>query len=238
MAVLKYGEKAPLENIVEDDFPIPRTVYKKAYLTPNGDLTFDKVPESGSMSYNSEDPKDIAKFTYTFNERTQLVGIPKAVLYMHCDDLDDMDIFLNLSKISASGEQLLSLNIPWENLPVSKVSEIPADKRTEVILYQGPTGILRASNRDIDTSRSMHPNWPYYSHEKEEKVQPGSVVRLEIGIWGMGVEYEAGESLQLRIGGFYQGISNFGTTENIHNKGNHWIHMGGEYDSHLILPYV
>ncbi|OQD89046.1 hypothetical protein PENANT_c003G07138 [Penicillium antarcticum] len=238
MAILKYGEKAPLENLVEDDFPLPRTVYQKAYLTANGWLTLDKVPEPCSMSYNSEDPNDIAKFTYTFTERTQLVGIPKAVLYMHCDDLDDMDVFLNLSKLSTSGEQLLNLNIPWDNLPVSKISDIPEDKRTEVILYQGPTGILRASNRAIDAARSMHANWPFYSHEKEEKVQPGSVVRLEIGIWGMGVEYEAGESLQLRISGFYQGISNFGTNEHIRNRGRHWVHMGGEYDSYLVLPFV
>ncbi|KAJ5766165.1 uncharacterized protein N7511_003781 [Penicillium nucicola] len=238
MAVLRYGEKAPLKNVVEDDFPLPRTVYKKAYLTANGGLTLDKVPESSLISYNSEDATDIAKFTYTFTERTQLVGIPKAILYMHCDDLDDMDVFLNLSKLSASGEQLLNLNIPWENLPVSKISEIPEEKRTEVILYQGPTGILRASNRDIDTSRSMHPNWPFYSHEKQEKVQPGSIVRLEIGIWGMGVEYEAGESLQLRISGFYQGISNFGTNEHIQNRGKHWVHIGGNYDSHLVLPFV
>jgi hypothetical protein len=58
---------------------------------------------------------------------------------------------------------------------------------------------------------------PFCSNEKEEKVQPGSVVRLKIGIWGMDVEYERGESLQLRTSGFYQGISNFGTTEHIRN---------------------
>jgi predicted acyl esterase len=147
-------------------------------------------------------------------------------------------LFLDLSRISASGEYLLNVNIPWDNFPILKVSEMSADKRTEVILYQGPTGILRASNRAINTSRSIHANWPFYSHGKKEKVQPGSAVRLEIGIWGMGVEYEPGESLQLRISGFYQGIPNFGKTEYILNRGRHWVHIGGEYDSHLILPYV
>ncbi|KAL3480543.1 Alpha/Beta hydrolase protein [Aspergillus californicus] len=239
MAVLRYGESTPLANIVEADFPLPRTVYRKAYLDPEGGLSLDQPSsKSGVVSYDSEDPTHTANFMYTFKERTQLVGIPKAVLHMRCDYYDDMDIFLVLSKLSASGELLLNLNIPWKGLPVSSIGEIPADKRTEVILYQGPTGILRASHRGIDTTKSMHPNWPFHPHEKEEKTQPGTVVRLEIGIWGMGVEYEAGESLQLRISGHYQGISNFGTSDHVRNKGRHWVHVGGEYDSHLVLPFV
>ncbi|KAL5333700.1 Alpha/Beta hydrolase protein [Aspergillus crustosus] len=239
MAVLRYGETTPLANIVEPDFPLPRTVYRKAYLDPSGGLSLDKPSsESGAISYNSEDPKATANFTYTFPERTQLVGIPKAVLYMRCDDHNDLDVFLVLSKLSQTGKLLFNLNIPWKGLPVSSIDDIPADKRTEVILYQGPTGILRASHRAIDSSRSMHPNWPFHPHEVEEKIQPGTVVRLEIGIWAMGVEYEAGESLQLRISGHYQGISNFGTPEHVRNKGKHWVHAGGQYDSHLVLPFV
>lgn len=238
MAILRYGESNPIANIAEPDFPLPRTVYRKAYLDRDGSLLDQPSSTSGAVSYNPEDPADTAKFTYTFAQRTQLVGIPKAVLYMRCDDYDDMDVFVVLSKLSASEELMFNLNIPWKGLPVSSIDEIPPDKRTEVILYQGPTGILRASNRAIDSAKSMHPNWPFYTHEKEDKIKPGTVTRLEIGIWGMGVEYEAGESLQLRISGHYQGISNFGTPDHVRNKGLHWVHTGGEYDSHLVLPFV
>ncbi|KAL3449884.1 Alpha/Beta hydrolase protein [Aspergillus insuetus] len=239
MAVLRYGEADPWDGIVEEGFPLARTNYRKAYLEKEGNLLLDDPsPSSGAVSYNAENPMDFAKFTYTFPTRTQLVGIPKAVLYMHCDDYDDMDVFLVLSKLSASGELMFNLNIPWKGLPVSTIDEIPADKRTEVILYQGPTGILRASQRAIDTSKSMHPNWPFYPNDKQEKISPGTVVRLEIGIWGMGVQYEAGESLQLRVSGHYQGFSNFGTHEHVQNKGRHWVHVGGEYNSHLVLPFA
>ncbi|CEL00441.1 Putative X-pro dipeptidyl-peptidase c-terminal non-catalytic domain-containing protein [Aspergillus calidoustus] len=239
MAVLRYGEADPWDGIVEEGFPLARTKYRNAYLEKEGNLLLDHPsPSPGAVSYNAEDPTDFAKFTYTFPTRTQLVGIPKAVLYMHCDDHDDMDVFLVLSKLSASGELMFNLNIPWKGLPVSTIDEIPADKRTEVILYQGPTGILRASQRSIDTSKSMHPNWPFYPNDKQEKIAPGTVVRLEIGIWAMGVQYEAGESLQLRVSGHYQGFSNFGTHEHVQNKGRHWVHVGGEYNSHLVLPFA
>ena len=237
MSMLKFGEEAPVENIIEEDFPPSRTEYRKAYLTPTG-LTFEKplIPEE-ALSYASQDENAGLTFKHTFSEPVKLMGIPKAVLYMHCDDLDDMDVFIVLEKLSKSGERLYNFNIPWKGLPVSSITEIPEDERTEVILYQGPTGILRASNRDIDASRSMHPNWPFYTHEKQEKVPKGTVVRLEIGIWVMGVEYEAGESIQLRVSGRYQGISKFGGNHTL-NKGLHWVHMGGQYDSHVELPFV
>ncbi|KAJ6021571.1 hypothetical protein N7540_007075 [Penicillium herquei] len=237
MSILKFGEAAPLDNIIESDFPPPRTEYRKAYLTPEG-LSFKQSTASKTaVSYDSQDENAGVTFKYTFPERTQLMGIPKAVLYMRCDDFDDMDVFVVLEKLSKTGERLFNFNIPWKNLPVSSIAEISQEDRTELVLYQGPTGILRASNRAIDSSRSMHPNWPFYTHEKEEKVSAGMVVRLEIGIWVMGVEYEAGESIQLRVSGRYQGFSNFGADHTL-NKGTHWVHMGGEYDSHVELPFV
>ncbi|KAJ5722820.1 hypothetical protein N7488_000855 [Penicillium malachiteum] len=237
MSMLKFGEAAPLDNIIESDFPPARTEYRKAYLTPDG-LSFQQTPTTATaVSYDSQDENAGVTFKYTFPERTQLMGIPKAVLYMRCDDFDDMDVFLVLEKLSKTGGRLFNFNIPWKNLPVSSIAEIPQEERTELVLYQGPTGILRASNREIDSSRSMHSNWPFYTHEKEEKVPAGTVVRLEIGIWVMGVEYEAGESIQLRVSGRYQGISKFGGDHTL-NKGTHWVHMGGEYDSHVELPFV
>lgn len=238
LAVLRYGEKVPLKNVVEDDFPVPRTQYKRMYLTSERGLSFEAPSAKSAIAYNSQEQQSIATFTYTFPEKTQLIGIPKAVLYMRCDDYDDMDVFVLLNKLSPVGKEQLNMNIPWTNLPVSSIDEIPEDKRTEVILYKGPTGVLRASHRAIDETKSMHPNWPFHPHEREDKIQPGTVVRLEIGIWAMGTEFAAGESIQLRIGGFYPGISNFGTTEHVKNRGKHWVHLGGEYDSHLVLPFV
>lgn len=70
MAVMEYGEKPLLENVVEEDFLAPRTVYQKAYLSTDASISLEQpVASSGIVSYNSEDPEDMAKFTYTFTER-------------------------------------------------------------------------------------------------------------------------------------------------------------------------
>jgi len=238
MAVLRFGQSLPLENVVVEDFPVPGTHYRKAFLHRGGKLCFDEPPkEIQQVSYNSENPQEFVSFQYTFAWKSRILGMSKAVLHMSCQEHNDMDIFVLLRKFSTTGEPMLALNIPWKGIPVSTIAEIPEDKRTEVILYAGPTGILRASMRAINWSRSMHPNWPYYPMKKEEKIPPGTIAQLEIGIWATGIEFEAGESIQFQICGHYQGISNFGTSDHVQNKGAHVVHFGGEYDSHVVLPF-
>jgi predicted acyl esterase len=238
MAVLKFGQSPSVGGIVEQDFPIPNTEYKKAYLGSNERLNFSDSPTEGlSLSYDSTSQTEFLKFTYTFEKATRIMGIPKAVLYMACEEHDDMDVFVILRKLSKEGEPMLCLNVPWEGLPVKTFDEIPEKLRTEVILYKGPTGIIRSSQRDIDHEKSMHPNWPFHPHDREERIPPGQVVKLEIGMWATGIEYEAGEGIQFEVAGHFRGVSNFGKPEHVKNKGRHIVHLGGKYGSHVILPF-
>jgi len=240
VAALRFGEKDPIENIAVPDFPFPDTKYRKFYLSNNA-LTPDSPKVNSraqSVSYVSTNPASFAAFTYTFPKRTRIIGIPKAILHMSCAKSNDMDVYIILRKLSATGEPLLSLNVPWSGIPPKTIADIPEDKRTEVILYTGPTGMLRASHRAIDRARNMHENWPFHPHEHEEKIEPGTIVKLEIGIWATGIEFEAGEAIEMRISGVYPGISHFGTNEHSLNAGEHLVHFGGEYDSHVVLPFV
>ncbi|CAI4219842.1 unnamed protein product [Parascedosporium putredinis] len=237
MALLKFGQSDPIENIVVPDFPLPDTDYKSLYLQSDGTLGSEASKESSFISYNSESSESAA-FKYTFAQKSQIVGMPKAVLYMSCDDHDDMDVYVFIEKLDKDGNQMKSLNIPWKGIPVQSFDDFTPEQSTEVVLYKGPVGILRASHREIDPARSMHTNWPFHPHEKEEKLTPGTVVRLDIGIWAMGIEYEAGESLRVHVSGRSFAVANFGTLEHLDNKGTHKVHIGGEYPSHLILPFV
>ncbi|KAF2226218.1 galactose-binding domain-like protein [Elsinoe ampelina] len=239
MAVWRFGEKSPEANVVEQEFLLARTDYKRLYLTSESRLSIQIPDTAASLSYESTSTASSITFNHTFTDPTRLVGLPKAVLYMSCADLDDMDVYILLRKLDESGQPVFNLNIPWsDNLPVNTIADIPEKERTEVILYAGPAGILRASHRAIDESRSMHPHWPFLPHEREDRVTPGTVVRLDIGIWAMGIEDEAGESLQVEISGHIMGVNNFGTNKHSLNKGRHVVHFGGEHASHVILPFV
>ena len=68
---------------------------------------------------------------------------------------------------------------------------------------------MRALHRKIDDSRSLHPQYPFHTHDEVQKVEPGTVVKLEIGLWAMGIEFEEGESLSVQVSGEYPLVDEF-----------------------------
>ena len=108
-------------------------------------------------------------------------------------------VFVILRKKDKNGKDLLHLNFPFQASQVSFTSEIAADDQHSVNRHTGPMGILRASHREIDPSRSIHPNIPFHSRDKQKKVAPGTVMKLEVGIWALRMDFDAGESISLRV---------------------------------------
>lgn len=232
-----------IHDIVLPDFPVPDTDYRTLYLAPNGILS-PKLPAQSSTSlYNSEDRWSISKFKHTFTERSRLIGLPKAEIYMSCDALDDMVVFIQLRKLDKNGKELSQLQFPFSRAPVNSIDEISVKDRGSVTLHNGSIGILRASQRKIDSSRSIHSQFPFHPHDEVQKVPRGEIVKLEIGIWAMGVDYEEGESIQMDILGQWPGFDEVAAfhkprPEHELNKGEHVIHFGGEFPSRVILPFV
>lgn len=244
MTVLRFGNQSPIYPVILDDYPVPDTDYRKLYLNSDNQLVKSPSAHGSFVSYNSEGGlKDFVSFKHTFPEKTRLVGLPKAVIYASCDDFDDLTLYVLLRKLDSEGKPMFNLNIPWHRAPVDRIEDIEEKDKAAVILYMGPLGILRASHRAIDESKSLHPQYPFHPHDREEKVPPGSVVKMEIGIWAMGIEYEAGESISMQISGNFPLIAEYRDGSEappleVKNKGTHKIHFGGEYPSHLILPFV
>lgn len=241
MTVLRYGESEPTENIVVSDFPLPETKYTELFFSDNEKL-LKQAPKTSGLSAHQSTTMDGSKFTFTFTHKTRLIGIPKAIVHVSCDEADDMDIFVLIRKLDQNGQGMLSLNIPWHAAPVQRIADIADKDMSDLILYVGPVGMLRASHRAIDRAKSMHPQYPFHPHEYEEKIPRGSVVELEIGMWAMGVEYEAGESLQVQILGGNPSIAAFkplaSKPKNGSNVGVHKVHYGGNTPSRIILPFL
>lgn len=197
--VLQFGDKKPIQDIELQDFPVPDTKYLEFFLTGKNVLG-DKTPsEHQTISYNSEEKSSWVEFTHTFSEASRLLGLPKAVLYISCDAQDDFVVFVILRKKDKNGKDMMHLNFPFEASPIKSIAEIDAKTTHSVNTHVGQQGILRASHRAIDESKSIHPNFPFHPHEKQEKVPPGQIVKLEIGIWALGVDFDAGESISLRV---------------------------------------
>ncbi|OJJ65150.1 hypothetical protein ASPSYDRAFT_39945 [Aspergillus sydowii CBS 593.65] len=244
MASLNFGDKDPIYPIAASDFPLPETEYRQLFFTAENTLADSASPYGRVLEYNSEsgtDPSDFVSFTHTFQQPARLIGLPKAVLYMSCRELDDMIIYVLIRKLDKDGKPMININIPWSAAPYKTAAAIPKEEYSNLTIYYGPTGVLRASHRAIDASRSIHPQYPFHPHDKVEKVTPGTVARLEIGLWAMGMDFDAGESLRVQVSGEYPLIKEYKGAKvdlEVRNKGIHQVHVGGEAPSHIILPFV
>ena len=243
VSLLRFGDRDAFYDLEEEDFPIPRTDYRELFMNTGSKLTESPCHQESSVTYDSEDPNVFANFIHTFKTHTRLMGIPKAYLYMSCKDSDDIIVYILLRKLDVNGKVLDSLNYPFKTAPINSISELGPKDRNSTTLHLGSQGILRASHRAIDRSKTSHPQIPFHPHDKEEKIPPGTIIELEIGIWAMGWDLDAGESIRIQIGGQAPGFKEFQAKaprrpEDEKNKGIHVLYFGGKYQSRVILPFL
>ena len=84
-------------------------------------------------------------------------------------------------------------------------------------------------------------HWHAHDHTSEDKIAPGTIVRLEIGIWAAAMQFEPDEQLVLKISGHQMTLAEFeplrGTFQT-GNKGKHIVHFGADCASHIQIPIV
>jgi predicted acyl esterase len=201
----------------EEDFPLPSTNYQSFFLHPDGALKNEKDLRNSRFSYDWESEK--ATFNYRFTQDTEISGHIKLKLWVSTSKGSDMDLFAGINKLDRSGEKV--------------------DFYAKTGYKQGlaSMGWLRVSERALDSANST--NWqPILSHDNPQKIRAGEPVAVEIEILASSTFFEAGESLQLVIQGkdFYEHPS-LGHHYSV-NRGEHHIHFGDQYDSHLLIPVI
>ena len=98
-------------------------------------------------------------------------------------------------------------------------------------------GWLRVSHRELDPAKST-PWRPYLSLQNEQRLEAGTIVPAEIEILPSSTWFDEGETLRLEIKGQDLYPNRMLQHKDLCNAGNHTVHMGGDYDSHLLLPIV
>ncbi|KAG9571349.1 alpha/beta-hydrolase, partial [Aureobasidium melanogenum] len=210
-SLLQFGDRKAIENVLIEDFPVPNTDYKEFFLGQDNKLVDSPPSTRQKFSYDTEKHLGFSEFIHTFDKPTNLLGLPKAIIYVSCANTfrDDFTVFVILRKLDKNGKTLYHLNFPIEATPVNSIDEIPEKEMASLNLFSGATGILRASQREIDESKSIHPQFPFHPHKRQQKISPNEIVKLETGIWAMGVHCDASESISVRIGGQQPSIAEF-----------------------------
>ena len=200
----------------ENEFPLARTEYKKLYLNAATCKLGDaKVKNTAEVSYDGKD--GFVNFDYTFRKDTELTGYMKLRMYVEARGHDDMDLFVNIKKLSTKGEELPILLFGKERHP-------------------GSWGKLRVSARHLDEKLSNE--WqPVHTHDRVEKLKKGEIVPVEI--WPISRFWHKGQKLRIEIAGHYIRDQWFEPLIWFpDNKGEHVIHTGGKYESYLLVPEI
>ncbi|OJJ46081.1 hypothetical protein ASPZODRAFT_2051812 [Penicilliopsis zonata CBS 506.65] len=222
----------------EQEYPLARQTLKTFYLNAmTKSLQADPVAAAASVSHAGHDLQASSDFTLFFDGYTEIAGYAKVRLWMCCQQHDDMDVAVQIRKISAQGIPLAHLNYPCPD--ALSIDDVP-DVNTAKTL--GPQGFLRASHSiSRDASQSTEQEI-FYRHDRREPVGLGTIVPLEITLWPMGMVFAPGEGIMLRVSGHDMCLPEVElirpTTAEDENVGEHEIHAGGRYDSCLVLPFL
>ncbi len=225
---LEIREKYYVGNTrTENEWPLARTQYTELYLNANdGKMSRSLFQKEAHVRYKVNDINDKAqnaRFEFEFNEKTELTGYMKLKLWVQAEGSDDMDLFVAIEKIDRAGYLVpFAFFGNHDDGPVA-------------------LGWLRVSHRDRDEEKSK-PYQPVHKHQREIKLKPGEIVPVEIEILPSSTLFERGERLRVVIQGsdiyWYPNERHTnGHTETV-NRGEHVIHTGNIYDSHLLVPVI
>jgi predicted acyl esterase len=107
------------------------------------------------------------------------------------------------------------------------------------MFYSGPNGKMRVSHRQLDITKTT-PAQPYHTHAVGEMVRPGEIVPVDIPLLPIGMRWHHGEQLRVTVAGYDPGGPTLPglPVAPTRTKGEHIIHTGGRYDSHLLIPVI
>lgn len=236
LAVLDPGREDIVDR-AEAEFPLARTQFTPLYLdAETGEMGTSPAPMAASASYDPCDKQSRAVFTHRFDKDTELVGYFKLRLWVEAVKADDLDIYAEVRKLDANGRHLGARTFLPPGTSRTDLPEAP-DTLPGMIVFSGAKGMQRASMRATDEAQSTAAE-PYHTFEQVQKLAPGEIVPVDIQIWPLGMRWRAGEQIQVVVGGQklsgveFPGLPGPDTI----NRGQHVIHTGGTYDSHLLIP--
>jgi len=209
----------------EHEWPLARTQYTKLYLSGQPQsLGLEKPEQSIEVVYPAKKGK--AQFNFRFTEDTEVSGYMKLRIWVEARpgksgevSPDDMGMFIAVDKLDRDGN----------SVPFNGTVGLKKDMVTR--------GWCRASRRELDPAESTE--WhPVQKGASEQKLKTGEIVPVDIELYPSSTFFSAGETLQLIIASDEIIPSPPYIKDASFNRGQHVLHFGGDYDSHLLVPKV
>ena len=233
--------RSPGEKFVErheEDWPIPRTEWKKLYLDP-GNCALAREPATGSVTYAGLGD-GVTFLAPPAGEEVEITGPMAAALWIS-SATEDADLFLVVRVFSPDLKEITFQGALDPHTPVAQ-------------------GWLRASHRKLDEELSL-PWRPYHAHDEKQPLSPGEIYRLDVEIWpsclvvprgyrigltvrGRDYEWPGGAGAGLgTLGAVFTGVGPFRHDDPVDRPasifgGDVTLHAGPNRPSHLLLPAI
>lgn len=206
----------------ENEWPLKRTQYTKFYLTAD---------KAGAVANAIHDVRMLTTAPAT-----------AGVLTYDAGPASNARAERNLPTVSFSTEPLAEdteitgpINlVMWVSSATDDMDLFAYLKKTlpDGTVQTATRGILKVSHRKLDPKLST-PARPYHSHDVEQKLHPGEIVKVEVEIWPTSMVYEKGTRIRLDVQP-HDGQHYFSA---YHLKDN-TIYTGGERASYVLLPII
>jgi hypothetical protein len=209
----------------EHEWPLARTQYTQLYLSGQPQsLALEKPEQAIEVAYPAKNGN--ALFNFKFTEDTELSGYMKLRVWAEArpgnageKSPDDMAMFVAVNKLDRDGTAV-------------HFNGSVGNKRDMVT-----RGDCRVSRRALDPVESTE--WhPVQIGTLEQKLNAGEIVPVDIELYPSSTFFSVGEALQLIIASNEIIPSPPYRKDVSCNHGEHVLHFGGNYDSHLLVPRI
>lgn len=163
----------------EEAWPLARTEWTRYHLDLQRRTIGVEAPDADTSLEFASLGDGVHLATAPFDRETEFTG-PIAARLPVASRTSDMDLFLTLRLLNASGTEIIFVGAS-EPVPVTR-------------------GWIRASQRKLDTDRSV-PWRPWLAHDEHRPLEPGEISELDVEIWPTSIVVPVGYRLVLSIAG-------------------------------------
>jgi predicted acyl esterase len=256
-SVLDLGGKDTV-NRPEAEWPVPATQAMLLHLREDKTMNTGVPKSEKRISYSATDNKGV-EFVFKAAKTMELLGYSKLKLWVEAAGSNDMELTVRITKRDANNNPLpekSEINSPAAAVGMLRVShrELDMQRSTKYEPYQlhKKTDLLKGGEV-VPVEIGI---WPVAMRFNEgehiilsitptiiQPVNPGATfARAIVPIPKDGGTFTPGANVDLiYLGGPEESLPKFVREQGLktptsRNKGMHIIHMGGKYDSHLLMP--
>ena len=255
IAVLDPGRKDEVCRAV-DAWPPAGYAHQQLYLTADGALSVEAPAAEASIRYAAGGPP--VCFRTQFDTEAELIGYMKLRLWVEADGADDMDVVVVVEKLDAEGRPIprpdgtgqakLLQALGFQRASRRRLDLARSTDSQPVLLLHGEERLVPGQVVPLEIAI-----WPmglklHHGEVLQVMVAPNRAQALalpfgsaRVSIPVEGFTYRPGAEVELlTLGGDADSSPRWArdqaVVEEPRNRGNHIVHLGGRYDSHLLVP--